>query len=235
LSPVVGSPADAFRVAAEFLAERDRHGVLQMGAAGLQHVHELDRLAREAVGERAGGGDQWRGAEEQRQTRGRREHVVRRLAHVDVIVRVDATIAAPRLAQPFARAIREHLVRVHVVRGAGAGLVDIDHELIAQLAGEDLVRRRENRVGHVARQAPESGVGLGRGFLDEDGRGHEIRGRAQAADRKVFEGARGLHTVVRVVGDVQFSEGVALCAETHSGFAVGAGGPGARYSNWGCS
>ena len=33
--------------------------------------------------------------------------------HVDVIVRVNTSIAAPRIAQPFARAVREHLVRVH--------------------------------------------------------------------------------------------------------------------------
>ena len=50
---VVGAAPDARGVAAELLPERDRHGVLQVRAAGLQHVGELVGLAREAVGERA--------------------------------------------------------------------------------------------------------------------------------------------------------------------------------------
>ena len=88
-------------------------------------------------------------AEQQGQTRRRREDVVGGLADVDVIVRVDARVRAARLAQDFGRAVGEHFVGVHVVRRAGAGLVHVDDELIAQPAREDLVGGRDDRAGDV--------------------------------------------------------------------------------------
>ena len=54
----------------------------------------------------------------------------------------------------------------------------------------------------VGVEPAERRVGFGRGFLDQDGRGDEIGGRAQAADRKVLDRARRLHAVVRVGGNV---------------------------------
>src|SRR5437762_171689 len=60
----------------------------------------------------------------------RREDVVRALAHVDVVVRVDV----------FACERRDHLVRVHVGRRAGAGLEDVDRELIVELPVRDSLR-----------------------------------------------------------------------------------------------
>ena len=208
--------ADALGVAAELLAERDRHGVLQVGAAGLQHVGELVGLVREADDERLRGGGQRRVPEQQRQPRGRRVDVVRRLPHVDVIVRVHAPVGAFRLAEDLAGAVRQHLVRVHVVRRAGAGLVHVDDELIAERAGQDLVGRRDDRVGDVAIEASERGVGFGGGFLDEDGRDDQIVGRAKAADREVLDGARGLHAVVRVGGHVELAERIALASKARS-------------------
>ena len=92
---IVGAAADARGVAAELLAERDRHGVLQVRAAGLQHAGELVGLSREArrrvASPRRTSGA---GAEQQRQARRGREHVVGRLAHVDVVVRVHARVGA---------------------------------------------------------------------------------------------------------------------------------------------
>jgi hypothetical protein len=60
--------AHALGVAAELLAERDRHGVLQVRAAGLQHVGELVGLARSSR-QRVRRGDERRGAEQQREPR----------------------------------------------------------------------------------------------------------------------------------------------------------------------
>ena len=53
LRDIVGAALDARGEAAELLAERDRHGVLQMRAAGLEHVGELVGLSREALRQRA--------------------------------------------------------------------------------------------------------------------------------------------------------------------------------------
>ena len=86
----------------------------------------------------------------QRQPRSRREHVVGGLSHVDVIVRVNEVVDAARAAEPLGRAIRDHLVGVHVVRRAGAGLIDVDHELIEEVAGEDFISRGDDRVGATA-------------------------------------------------------------------------------------
>ena len=47
----------------------------------------------------------------------------------------------------------DHLVRVHVRRGPGAGLEDVDRELVVVLARRDRVGRRGDPVGEVARRA----------------------------------------------------------------------------------
>jgi hypothetical protein len=76
------------------------------------------------------------------------------------------------------------------VRRPGAGLIDVDDELVAESAGKDLVGGGDNRARDVGVEAPERGVGLRRRFLDEDGARDEIGMRAQTADRKVLDGAR---------------------------------------------
>ena len=93
--------------------------------------------------------------EEQRQPRGRRKDVVGGLAHVDVIVRVHHGVGAARAAEKLGRAVGEHLVGVHVVRRARAGLVHVDDELIAQLAGKDFVCRGDDGIGNARVEASE--------------------------------------------------------------------------------
>ena len=75
-----------------------------------------------------------RAASRQREANRRRDHVVRRLRHVDVIVRMHGRVLAALSAEDLVGAIGQHLVRVHVVRRARAGLIRIDDELIAVLA-----------------------------------------------------------------------------------------------------
>ena len=73
--------------------------------------------------------------------------VVRRLAHIDVIVRMDRRFRAECAAKPLVRAIGDHLVDVHVGLRAGSGLPDHQRELIVELAGDNLVGDRDDRVG----------------------------------------------------------------------------------------
>ena len=68
----------------------------------------------------------------------------------------------------------------------------------------------------VGVEPAERRVGFGRGFLDENRRGDEIGGRAQAADREVLDRARRLDAVVRVGRDVQLAQRIALGAEVIS-------------------
>ena len=58
-------------------------------------------------------------------------------------------VIASLATQQFDRAIAEHLVCVHVVRSACAGLKRIDHKLIAQRAGQDFIGCSFDRLGQL--------------------------------------------------------------------------------------
>ena len=75
---------------------------------------------------------------------------------------------------------------------------------------ENLVGGFDDRARDGGLEAPERSVGFGRRLLDEDGRGDEIGGRAQAADLEVLDGARGLDAVVRAGRNLQLAERIAL-------------------------
>ena len=156
-----------------------------------------------------------RDAEQQGQARRRREHVVRGLTHVDVIVRVHARVLAPRLAGDLGRAVGKHLVGVHVVRRAGSRLVDVDHELIAKPAGKYLVGGGDDEARELRFEPSERGVRFGGRLLDENRGGDEIRLRAQAADREILDRAHRLHAVVGVGRNLQLAERVGFGAELH--------------------
>ena len=97
--------SDLRRIAGELLAERHGHGVHEVRAPGLHDVVELHCLPLERRREqRERGKEIVRELSERSQVHGGREDVVRRLAHVHVVVRVDA-LAGDR---------RDDLVRVHV-------------------------------------------------------------------------------------------------------------------------
>ena len=156
-----------------------------MRAPDLEHVGKVRRLVSNACGERAARVAKRTMLQRQRQPRRRREHVVGRLAHVDVIVRMHDVIGAARAAEQLRGAIGEHLVGVHVVRRAGAGLIDVDDELIAQLTGEDFVGGGDDRVGASAIETIERAIRFRGGALDQDRRVDEARGRNQPADREI--------------------------------------------------
>ena len=82
---------DLRRIAGELLAERHGHGVHEVRAPGLHDVVELHRLPLERRREQPERGQEIvRELPERSQVHGRREDVVRRLAHVHVVVRVNA-------------------------------------------------------------------------------------------------------------------------------------------------
>ncbi len=65
---------------------------------------------------------------------GRRKRVVRRLAHVDMIVGMDRLFGAALAAQKLIGAVGDHLVEVHVGLGAGTGLPHQQGKMIVELA-----------------------------------------------------------------------------------------------------
>ena len=136
----------------DLLAERDRRRVLQVRAANLDDVGELlglrvERVAKDldvrqqVVLEDLDGGD----------VHGGRERVVRRLAAVDMVVRVHRHLRAHLAAGLLDRAVRDDLVDVHVRLRARTGLPDDEREVIIELAGDDFVGSTDHHVGDIGR------------------------------------------------------------------------------------
>ena len=172
----VAAQRDLRAVAAELLAERDGHGVHHVRAPRLDEVGELVGLGAERAGEPLERRQQvLLDAVDRGQVDGRREDVVRRLAHVHVVVRVG--VVAGQLG--------DHLVRVHVRRGARAGLEDVDRELVVVLALGHLVTGAGDALGDLGVEQAELGVdarGLG---LDAAEPAHHRCRHALARDREV--------------------------------------------------
>ena len=165
-------------VAGELLAERHRHGVHEVRAAGLHDVLELRGLGGERRLEVLERGQQRvRRLVERGEVDGAREHVVGRLAHVHVVVGMHA----------LAGEVRDDLVGVHVRRGARAGLEDVDRELVVVLAGGDVVGRRADPLGEVGVELAEVGVDARGGALDRGQPAHDADRHALTGDGEVLD------------------------------------------------
>ena len=79
----------------------------------------------------------------------------------------------------------DHLVGVHVRGGAGAGLEDVDRELVVVLAGGDLVAGLGDRVGNPLVEPGDLGVGPGRSGLDPAEPANHRYGDLVPRDREV--------------------------------------------------
>jgi hypothetical protein len=119
-------------------------------------------------------------------------------------------------SKDFCRSICQHFVGIHVVRGAGSGLVHIDDELIAQLAFENFVGGRDDRLSDIGGQPAKARIRCSRGLLHEDRRLDELVRRAKATDREIFGGPLRLNAVVRAGGHVVFTQRIAFDA-VHDG------------------
>jgi hypothetical protein len=88
--------------------------------------------------------------------------------------------------------------------------------LIAELAGEDLVRGGADRVRDIALQTTERGIRFRSRFLDQNRGGDEIGRGVQAADGEVLDGARGLDAVVRVSRNLELAKRIAFAPKARS-------------------
>src|SRR5574341_517971 len=124
-----------------------------------------------------------------------------------------ARIIAPPRSEQFQRAIGDYFVDVHIVRSARARLEDIEVELIAEVSGDDFIRRAYDCFSEVARERAGLKIGLGGGFLDFGEGPDQSLFRAQPADLKVVARARGLRAVKRVGGHANITQRIALNSE----------------------
>ena len=152
------------RVTAEFLAEPDRRCVHQMGPTDLDHVVEFGRFRGQRVAEFLEGRDETmpellRGAD----VDGRRDHVIARLPHVDVIVRVNRFARADRFAGQLAATIGNDFVRVRVRARARAGLENVERKMLVELAFHDFLGRLHDERAALGIEQTEIVIGLRRG------------------------------------------------------------------------
>jgi hypothetical protein len=175
----------------------DRPELLALGAKRLaQPVQGRHQLSLDCHGDR-------------KLDRGR-DDVVRGLAEVDVVVGVDAALAAAAAAQDLVRPSGDHLVGVGVGRGSGAGLVDVDRELVVELAVDDLLRRLEDRGYQFGVEEAELQVDLGGRPLDQAEGGNELAGKGLAGDGEVLNRALSRGAVVGVCRNLHLAHRVAF-------------------------
>ena len=140
---VLGRVAELRRPARPLVADRERDRVLEMRPANLHDVlpgvglrldgaGQLLEARQEVPIELEDGGDVHRG----------REGVVRRLRHVDVVVRVNRRLAPELPAEELDGAVRDDLVHVHVRLRSRSRLPHVERELAVELSGDDLVGDR---------------------------------------------------------------------------------------------
>src|SRR5438128_1899702 len=143
----------------------------------------------------------------------RRDDVVRGLAHVHVVIRMDGAFLPERMAQDLVRTVRDHLVRVHVRRGPAAGLEDVEREVRVQLPVHHLLTRLDDRFADLVIEQSEFHVRLGARHLDEAEGVDEPPAEANSADREVFDRSLRLDSPIRVFWDFDLPQEVSLDAE----------------------
>ena len=180
---------DLLRVAAETLAEPDGRGVHKMSAADFDDVPKIFRPRFQLRLQRFQRGQErvlqlFRRAD----VDGRWDDVVARLAHVDVIVLMDALLRIVLLARQLPAAIRDHFVHVHVRARARTGLENVEREMLVQLALDDFLGRLHDEGGTMGVEQAEIVIGLRGGPFQKAERANKGPRKAVTAHRKIEHG-----------------------------------------------
>ncbi len=205
---LAGDQGDLAEVAAEHLAEADRRGILQVGAGDGDDIIELAGLLTEGLAQGPEGRQQeFVDFDGGGQVHDGGDDVVARLAVVDVVVGMHGP-AAEGFAEQLAGPIGDHLVGVHVGAGSGAGLEDVEGEVVVQIADDHLFSGVHDRQGGALVDQAELPVDLGGMFLDHAEGAQEGSGKADPRDRKIVAGPCGLGSVEGFGGHGHGAHGV---------------------------
>ena len=140
-------------IAGKFLAQGQGRGILQMGAADLDDVGKFRGLRIEGGAQLAqrrqhGVGD----GQCRRHVDCGRKDIVRGLAQVDVVVRVQQARFSPQAADQLGTAVGQHFIHVHIALRAGPRLPDGQREFRVMLAGQHFIGRLRDGDGFLAIQ-----------------------------------------------------------------------------------
>ena len=207
---------------AELLAQRQGRGIDQVRAADLEDVLPLARLLGKRPAAIVQGRQQLLAdAQGHGHVDRRGKNVVGALPHVHVVVRMNGLrVGEAVAAAEFDGPIGDHLVDVHVGRGAGAGLKDIHRKLVVEasvghlaaggnqrldLPERDRVLSRTSQFTQIA--IYDSGCPL----YQAEGM-NEFRRHAAAGDGEVFHGPLRLGAIVSRGGQAYLAHRIMLDA-----------------------
>jgi hypothetical protein len=140
------------------IAWRERRRVLQVRAPDLDDRCEFPALRLQRRREAVERGNHVHAERARRGNVHRRgEHVVGRLAEIDVVVGMQQALRAALAAEQLGGAVGQHLVGVHVRLRAGARLPDHQRELLVVPAREHLVGGARQRLAGPARREEGGG------------------------------------------------------------------------------
>ena len=114
-----------------------------------------------------------------------RDHVVARLAHVDVIVRMNVLARSNRFARKLRAPVGDDFVRVRVRARAGAGLKNVERKMVVEFSFHNLLGCRHNQRRALGIEQTEIMIDLrGRPF-DQTQRADERSGKSITAYREI--------------------------------------------------
>ena len=152
----------------------------------------------------------------------RGKHVIGALTHVHVVIGVDRLLGVePVASRQFDRTVGDHLVDIHVARGARSGLEYINGELLVEFPVDHLLAGGHQRVdlGVLERVLAASGklaeitVGDSGGQLDASQGMDQVGWQGPATDWKVVDSPLCLGTVIGLGGDLDVTHRVVFGAE----------------------
>ena len=185
----------------EFLAERHRHRVLQLGTTHFQDVLELNRFTLEAITQLVDRVHQFHYRGIHRDTEAGRVGVVGGLAFVNVVVRVQVLVFTFLVTHQLQANVCQYFVSVHVDGGARAALIDVNRELVHAFAVvQHFIAGRDNRICRAFRNGLQLFVGQCCGFLHHHHATDKLRDVADfaVADVEVFNRSQSVDTVVGI-------------------------------------
>ncbi len=192
--------AQGRRKGRKLLPKRHRHGVLQLRPAHFDHIGKFPALRRESIRQIAHRRKETPQRHPETEAEGGGINVIRALAEVDVLVRVNEGVVAALFSRQFQRPVGDHFVGVHVGRGARPALHHVHYEMRVMLPGDQLVTRGGDKSAFFLRQQTKVAVGQCAGFFHPSQSANQagIIAQGNAGDGKILHAAQRLDAVQRL-------------------------------------
>ncbi|KAH3670745.1 hypothetical protein OGAPHI_001261 [Ogataea philodendri] len=147
------------------------------------------------------------------------ESVVRRLRHVDMIVRMNGFFRAKSSAQNLNGSVTDHLVGVHVGLGSRTGLENNQWKMVNKLSIGNLSGSLFDCVSQFRVQHTKLLVDSGSGFLQDSKSMHNWSRHdlSWTSDLEVLQRSLGLGSPILVVSNLDVSKGILLCSHGSGG------------------